>query len=222
MFRLAKLKGEDAEDDPSLLHPLFARLPPLFADTPDQPEYQVSAEKGGSDSYDDPNPYDPIPISHVFSIADELMARFPWDGSVMRGNEVLGPGSTIRTYANEDLVQQGEWSLKAAEAMVDVDVMMPGGTEPDEEEEEAEPLKKVQKIRRRSNKGGLTIAVGIAVVGVSIALYGFKAGGSRAGWVGWWATVIKSWAGKSSWEETVIDWRKVLGNVMKSVREVMY
>lgn len=225
MFRLAKQKGGDAEDDPSLLHPLFARLPPLFADTPHQPSAPVSEERVGSDNFDEPNPYDPIPISRIFNITDELMARFPWDGPIMRGKEVLGPGSAIRTYENELTMGNGEWSLKAAEAMVDVDVMMSGGTEPDEESEEEDeilPSKKVGRPAIRRGKGsGMTLAVGIAVVGIGIALYGFKAGGSGAGWSAWWAMVVRSWAGKHGLEETARSWRKVLGNLGRGVRDVM-
>ena len=222
MFRLAKQMGEDAEDDPSLLHPLFARLPPLFADTPDQPLASEPDENVESGNHDEPNPYTPIPISQIFAITDELMARFPWDGSMMRGEEVFGAGSAIRTYERESLVEQDEWSLAAAEAMVDVDVVMPGGTEPDEEEGEELPPQMTRKVtRRRINRSGVALAAGVALLGIGIAVYGFKANGSRPGWVGWWTTVWKSWAGKNGLEESFGAWRRVLRYVGRSLKEVL-
>jgi hypothetical protein len=103
MLQLAKKLGSEAMDDPSLLHPLFARLPPLFPDTPSEStpvakEINVSAD---AIKEDDANPYEPIPLSRIFELADELMTRFPWDSEDIRGREIMGTGSVVSSYAGK-------------------------------------------------------------------------------------------------------------------------
>lgn len=206
MFELARAMGSEAEDDPSLLHPLFSRLPPLVADTPasDAPTpSKEGADELGARYEDERNPYDPIPISRIFHIADDLLARYPWDGPVIRGREIMGPGSVVNTYVNEHLVPEGRWDLREAECMTDMEVILPGGTMPDQAEEEGPPRKRATRrtrpMRRRQQKQ-VALALGVVVVGVGIAVYGWRAGGSKAGWGGWWAAVVRSWMGRQNWE----------------------
>lgn len=225
MFRLAKELGSEAAEDPSLLHPLFSRLPPLFADTPDQPHTPATTHRP-SRRDEDMNPYEPIPISKVFSIADDFLARYPWDGPVIRGREVFGPASAILTYELEFSIgatpnEESPWTLREAETLASGKVVLPGGCEPDDEE--PEPVRKPVKRRRRIRRfnTGSVLAVGVVMVGIGIAVYGVRAGGAKAGWAGWWGVVIRSWVVKGGWEETVHGWKKVAGHWQKALKEVL-
>ena len=204
MFELARAMGPEAEEDPSLLHPLFSRLPPLVADTPEDAPSATDREPTGGQGgrYDDEqNPYDPIPISRIFHITDDLLARYPWDGPVIRGKDIMGPGSVVNTYENEHLVGEGRWSLIEGEGMTNKEVILPGATIPDEPEEE-EPPKRAAKRRplKRRQQRQVAFALGVVVVGVGIAVYGWRAGGNKAGWAGWWAAIVRSWAGRRAWD----------------------
>jgi len=203
MFKLAKKLGPEAIDDPSLLHPLFSRLPPLFPDTPDNPA--PPATGGGLGNIDianldeDANPYEPIALSQIFAVADNLMLRFPWDGPVIRGREILGNGSVVSTYEQE---AAEDWSLHEAVRRIDNEIVIPGAAAMDEEEEEEEvPLPPRRRrptwtIRMPRNRIGTAVAVSIVFVGIGIAVFGVRAGGSRADWARWWAMVIRGWASK--------------------------
>lgn len=208
MLKLAKELGQEAADDPTLLHPLFSRLPPLRADIPDTPisitPASRSAKKGDEeqeksqqrkhfegepdrDEVDD-NPYDPIPLSEVFALADDLMLRYPWDGPIIRGRDLMGPGSVLCTYDME-----GEMSWDEAEKMVDQDVV----NEVPESEDEAEPdISNIRKGRsgKRVNKLGTAIAVSVLIVGMGLAVYGgrYHVGAWRELWRRWPVGVLFS------------------------------
>jgi len=230
MFGLARTMGPEAEDDPSLLHPLFSRLPPLVADTPGDEDAlgpgsadlgQNAGQQGGT--YDDErNPYDPIPISRIFQITDDLLARHPWDGPIIRGKEIMGPGSVVYTYENEHLVKEDKWDLQVAERMANKEVILPGATMPDEQEEEEPPKRTPRRrpLKRRQQKQ-VAVALGVVVVGVGIALYGWRAGGSKAGWTGWWAAVMRSWVGRRTWERGQGVLGRVEDMLMRRVRGIM-
>lgn len=227
MFRLAKELGSEAADDPSLLHPLFSRLPPLYPDTPDHPGPPPSV-KVETNREDEENPYDPIPLSKIFGIADDLLARYPWDGPVIRGREVLGPASVALTFDREfhlgsvDVAEEA-WTLRHAEKMAEGEMVLPGACEPDEEEEE-EPAPVKKPIRRRKPKRdrrGTVLAIGVVVVGIGIAMYGVRAGGVKADWAGWWAIVLRSWVDKRGWGEYGQNLRTVGGFVRKTLREIV-
>ena len=199
MIELAKKLGAEAMEDPSLLHPLFARLPPLYPDTPDSPMPNPSKEEDshdrGVDVYgdyhdDDTNPYDPIPLSRVFAITDDLLARYPWNGPLIRGEEIMGPHSVMQTYDRET---DPDFSLAQAESLVDDQVILPGATEADEDEEVAPPAIPIRRLRVPRNRLGTVVAVSVMIVGIGIAMYGLKAN-PRTGWRGWWTTVMRSWS----------------------------
>lgn len=179
MMALAKQMGPDAADDPSLLHPLFARLPPLHADTPEETA-SLKRDRHGPRDEQDPNPYEPIPLSQCFALADDLMERFPWDGAIIRGEEIMGQGSVLSTYTTE-----AEAGLEGAKESIDRDVVRDASESEDEEEEPPQR----RKVRRR-NPLGTAVAVGVVLVGIGIAVYGWKAGGRQASWVRWWAAVL--------------------------------
>lgn len=220
MLDLAKDLGEEAREDPTLLHPLFARLPPLYADIPGTDHKPLSLQsqqanpgqshapatgrpRTGWKHENDPevNPYDPIPLSSVFLLADQLMLRHPWDGAEIRGREIMGPGSVLSTYERElhqcrgrgdvDVAGGGRREerikvmLDEAEDLVDVQVTVPGvaDSEDEQEEEEGELSSSISRIRkfkrpriaRPTNKLGTAIAVGVLLVGIGIALHGGRA-----------------------------------------------
>ena len=192
MFTLAKTLGSEAREDPSLLHPLFARLPPLYPDTPDLPDPPTDAVKEKLDPSDDePNPYDPIPLSRIFRMTDDLLARYPLDGPLIRGGEIMGPHSVVCTY---DAEPTESLPLCDAQKLVESEVILPGATEPDEEP--APPP--IKHFRRPRSKIGTVMAVGVVVLGVGIAMYGLRAD-SRSGWRGWWAAVVGSWVRSRRW-----------------------
>lgn len=205
MLRLVSKLGSEARLDPSLLHPLFQRLPPLYADTPDAPKPPSDFKAPEAKIYDEPNPYDPIPLSGIFQLADRLQAKHPWDGHKIRGHEVMGPGSVVRTFAREIEVDPEdekaalkEWSLADAEAAIDQDVVLPGGEELDEEPDLAPErwslLPQRLGLRVGSNRFLSVLAVGMVVVGVSAALFGWE--GRNAQWARWWGSVAGHWAAK--------------------------
>jgi hypothetical protein len=198
MMRLVKEMGQEAMDDPSILHPLFARLPPLVADDPET----TSASLGEKDvktepnnGHDDPNPYDPILLSTIFRITDDLLARYPYDGPLIRGEEILGGASSVNTFSRE---MDEDWTLKLAESQINGEVIKPGADMLDEEEEEEAP-KAIRKPRIRvpRNKIGTVVAISVVLVGMGIAVYGAKSGGPRSNWARWWSVVVRDWMSKS-------------------------
>ena len=198
MIKLAKKLGAEAMEDPSLLHPLFARLPPLYPDTPDSPlpnsntktPHDQGRDLDGEYYDDDTNPYEAIPLSRVFAITDDLLARYPWNGPLIRGDEVMGPHSVMQTYDKE---ADPDCRLGQAERLIDDQVILPGATEPDEDDEEVPPTIPIRRARLPRNKFGTAMAVGVMVVGIGIAMYGLKAN-SKSGWRGWWTVVARSWS----------------------------
>nr|WVH01959.1 ubiquinol-cytochrome C reductase hinge protein [Naematelia aurantialba] len=240
MYELAAKLGEEAQDDPTLLHPLFSRLPPLYPDTPGEPT-DLSIEETADQTSDlvnlddAPNPYKPIPLSQLFEIADRLMLQHPWDGDTIRGRELLGDGCTVCTYAAEDKVHLGgKWSLAEAMAMLDEEVVKPGAMIVDEDEEE-EAVKEDEakgrknrpvrarrwSIRVPRDKKGTVLALGIVVVGVGIAVFAGRAGGRHADWARWWSVVLRSWvstqASTHTLKETVVAYGRVLRHVAQSL-----
>jgi hypothetical protein len=203
MLRLVKDLGQEAMDDPSILHPLFARLPPLLADDPVttsvSPEINVTSVNGVEGEYDEKNPYDPIPLSSIFKITDDLLARYPWDGPIIRGTEILGDASSVTTYLKEN---DDDWDLRLAETLVNGNVIQPGADMMEEEEEEEEAIPTPTRRLGRSlhlprNKVGTMVAVGIVLIGVGVAVYGARSGGPRSDWTRWWSTVVRDWASRS-------------------------
>lgn len=197
MLELVKEMGQEAMDDPSILHPLFARLPPMVADDPDfdsGAKARVLGKVGSNEktSDEDVNPYEPIHLSAIFSVADDLMARFPWDGLTIRGHEVLGSASSVMTYSSED---DPGWSLGRAEQLVQGVVVKPGAGLIDEDEEDdlkPTPIPKRPRLHLRlpKNRAGTLVAVGIVLVGIGIAVYGARSGGPRSNWARWWTIVL--------------------------------
>lgn len=194
MLKLVAGLGAEARLDPSLLHPLFQRLPPLYADTPDAPKPPPGFEPPETNNmHDEPNPYAPIALSGIFQLADRLQAKHPWDGPKVRGREVMGPGSVVQTFARETAAADPdpedekavlkEWSLAEAEAAIDNDVVRPGGDVLDEEPD----LAPERKIRLHVGGGPLfaAFAVGVVALGVGIALFGHHGrmpSGPGGGW----------------------------------------
>ncbi|TXT08726.1 hypothetical protein VHUM_02854 [Vanrija humicola] len=204
MLRLAAALGPEARADPSLLHPLFARLPPLYPDTPDAPAPPPAIDGAGADDDDDnANPSAPIALSTVFLLADKLQAKYPWDGDRIRGLEVMGPGSVVQTYSADADAEKGV-SLADAATHIDKDVIVPGGDTLDDDEPAPEPprrwpvaLPQLPQLRVPPNRIGTAIAFGVVVLGIGTALYGWRAGGPRASWAQWWGLVARSWAIRS-------------------------
>jgi hypothetical protein len=202
MLRLVREMGQEAMDDPSILHPLFARLPPLVADDPATSSQSIEtgekADVGGWD-VDDPNPYEPIALSTIFRIADDLLARYPWDGPLIKGEEILGEASSVMTYPRE---LDSDWNLKLAEQLVNGQVIKPGADMLDEEEEEESIPKKIPRSRRLRirvprNKVSTLLAVGVVLFGVGIAVYGARSGGPRSNWARWWNLVVRDWVSRT-------------------------
>lgn len=204
MLKLVVGLGAEARLDPSLLHPLFQRLPPLYADTPDAPTPPPDFKPPESNIRDEPNPYTPIPLSGIFQLADRLQAKHPWDGPKVRGHEVMGPGSVVRTFAREvqevdpedEKAALKEWTLADAEAAIDQDVVLPGGDELDDEPDEPEyKLFSPHRLGLRASGHMITaLAVGVVVLGVGAALFGWQ--GRNAKWARWWGSVAGQWAAK--------------------------
>ncbi|WVR09158.1 hypothetical protein IAU60_006220 [Kwoniella sp. DSM 27419] len=204
MLGLARQLGDEYQEDPTLLHPLFVRLPPLYDDKPFDPDpsaFHTAAPTATSHVEDDsPNPYKPIKLSELFQLTDSLMEEYPWDGDAIRGREILGEGSAVVSYPAE---KDDEWTPEQALAKIDTDVMRPGaGTAVDDEDEDEElptspvPVRKGPSLRIPRRKLNTLVAVGIVVLGVGIATYGVRAGGRDASWGGWWRAVIRSWMGR--------------------------
>ncbi|BEJ11669.1 hypothetical protein CspHIS471_0201290 [Cutaneotrichosporon sp. HIS471] len=207
MLKLAADLGPEVRLDPSLLHPLFQRLPPLYSDTPDEPKpppgfHDPNAEARGK--FDEPNPYTPIALSGIFQLADKLQAKHPFDGSRVRAHEVLGSGSVVRTYVfeiGEQLDEQAKvdekaalkaWTLADAEACIDKDVVLPGGDQLDDDE----PVPWPDRLGglARSRRIVTTITIGVLLIGVGAALYRST---GRYRFVTWWTTFMRrdiSWA----------------------------
>ncbi|WWC91328.1 uncharacterized protein L201_006271 [Kwoniella dendrophila CBS 6074] len=209
MLEIAHQLGSEYEEDPTLLHPLFVRLPPLYADTPSHPEAPVESSPLPvyTDFQDETaNPYKAIKLSGLFQLTDTLMTQYPWDGDTIRGKEIMGDGSVVNTYEKEEV--EAEWSSEEMLKMVDVEVVKPGsgGISDDEDEEaEAEAEKEMKSIKRQKrklqiriprNKVNTALAIGIMFLGIGMAVYGFKAGGNEASWSRWWGYVIRGWIGK--------------------------
>ncbi|WWC97846.1 hypothetical protein V866_004733 [Kwoniella sp. B9012] len=227
MLQIAHQLGSEYEEDPTLLHPLFVRLPPLYADTPSEPDPPPTLTPSPKTSYDDfeedsANPYRPIKLSELFQLTDKLMDQYPWDGDVIRGTEIMGEGSVVNTYPKEQMEE--EWSEEEMLRMIDVQVVKPGaGDISDDEELDEEPVKQKRRrlpIRKPRNKINTLLAFGVVVLGVGIAVYGFKAGGNEASWSRWWSVVIRGWIGKEGRGlEGVLG--RGIGWVKKAVRDVM-
>ncbi|ODN91450.1 hypothetical protein L198_05966 [Cryptococcus wingfieldii CBS 7118] len=197
---------QEYTDDTSLLHPLFSRLPPLHPDTPTSASPTAPKEskkeklKKTLEWFHDPSlpsPYDPIPLSKVFKLGDELMERLPWDGEAVRGKDVFGPGSVLVSY-KEEQADGGHWSAEECLARIDVDVILPGALDPQEEEDEKPRRGRI--VRQPGFREVLTriqpstlVAFGVLALGVGIAFYGVK--GEGRGWRGWWGL------GRAVWEE---------------------
>ena len=199
MLRLVREMGQEAMDDPTILHPLFARLPPLVADIPDatKPLNEKEEEFEENNLYDDPNPYEPILLSTIFRITDDLLARYPWDGPGIRGQEILGEASSVYTYPRET---EDGWSLHLAESKINGEVIKPGADMLDEEEEEEEPpapIRKRTRIRIPRNQVGTLVAFSVVLVGMGIAIYGARSGGPRSNWARWWSVVVRDWVGRT-------------------------
>jgi hypothetical protein len=198
MLRLVKEMGQEAMDDPSILHPLFARLPPLIADDPATTsaslgEKEMNTKQGNE--YDDPNPYEPILLSTIFRITDDLLARYPYDGPLIRGQEILGEASSVNTFSRE---MDEDWTLRLAESQINGEVIRPGADMLDEEEEEEVP-RPIRKPHTRvpRNKIGTVVAISVVLVGMGIAVYGARSGGPRSNWARWWSVVVRDWMSKS-------------------------
>lgn len=178
MFALAKKLGREYQEDPSLLHPLFVRLPPLYPDTPSSPNPQTSPSISPSElelHNPDINPYSPIRLSDIFQLADRLLEEYPWDGPLIRGREIMGPGSVMVTYDQE--WSEEEWTAEKALKYVDVEVVQPGAAVMDEDELVPSPTP-----RRVTNpalwevlkkvKPSTLVALGVVFLGVGMAVYG--------------------------------------------------
>ena len=234
MLKLAKELGSEVDNDPSLLHPLVSRLPPLYADTPSNPvppssptssSAQIAlpgnANGDADGSFEEPNPFQPIPISRILSLAEGLLARFPFNGDVVRGTQIMGKDSAINTYTSDEQdaradtpdTAQRSVTLQDLEQCVDRDVILPGASEPDDEpsiqKTRPRPSDALARSRRRwlfrrsllsmrSFSAKEALAFGVVVIGVGIAFYSLRgpAGGARAGWAGWWASITRSWVRK--------------------------
>nr|XP_018259057.1 uncharacterized protein I303_08600 [Kwoniella dejecticola CBS 10117]OBR81215.1 hypothetical protein I303_08600 [Kwoniella dejecticola CBS 10117] len=216
MLEIAHQLGSEYEEDPTLLHPLFVRLPPLYPDTPSEPDpppITTLSPPNIEDLQDDSiNPYRPIRLSELFELTDTLMVKHPWDGDVIKGKEIMGEGSVVHTYAQE---ANEDWTSQKMLDMIDVEVVRPGAGQvsEDEEEEEEEIVKEKRRvrIRRPRSKVNIMVAVGVIVLGIGIAKYGFKAGGNEACWGKWWGVVLRGWANKEG----------VVANVTYQVRKVL-
>lgn len=235
MLELATKLGPEPLDDPSLLHPLFARLPPLHPDTPGEPlppspsrRPEVSADLVREE---DENPYRPISLSHIFSLSDELLQRYPWDGDEICGNKVMGEGSVVCSY---ELESEDDWNLQQALSYVDKEVVVPGAglIDDDEPEDEMKPhpipirRRRFARLRLPRDRLGTAVACSVVLVGVGIAVFGLKAGGARSDWARWWALVIRSWSSKGgdvanrlSW--LICGWRDVGGLLLRSLENVL-
>lgn len=226
MYKIAKQLGSEAREDPSLLHPLLSRLPPLYPDTPDASNPPAKTADS-TDNEDDPNPYEPIPLSQLFFLADDLAARFPWDGEVIRGKEIMGEGSVVRTYELEMTAwTRDAFGLDSAIDMLDRDVVMPGAGAADDEEEEETPApirrRPVRRLRLPRNKLGTGMVFSIVLVGITMAVFGFKAGGPGADWSRWWALVLRTWAGKSEKAASLVEgYGRIIGYVGRTLRDLL-
>ncbi|KAK4685286.1 TBC1 domain family member 20, partial [Tremellales sp. Uapishka_1] len=221
MFVLARKLGPEGIDDPSLLHPLFSRLPPLFPDTPMTPKPPKEYQELTAAAADEENPYSPIPLSEVFTLTDKMMRELPWDGEVVRGTDIMGKDSVVSTY-------DGGWdpdlepSLEDVVRHVDGEIVRPGGGMDDDEDEE--PLHVPVKRRRLGtrlprNKLGISIALSIVIVGIGMGVYGLRVRGKEGDWRKWWVMVIGNhWAGK---EEVVDRLRSVVHRMGRVVRQIV-
>lgn len=223
MLRLAKKLGPEYQDDPSLLHPLFARLPPLYPDTPDrlsppQTTYHKQTEWNGFDD-NEMNPYDPLPLSDLFSLTDSLMERYPWDGDWIRGKEIMGEASVVCSYdleigplirASRSPISSAEdhsetqekeietWTLKDAVKLINGEVILPGSSIDDDEEIDTPDIRprRSTTFRLPRNTLGTSVAFAVVFLGIGMAVYSVKSGGLHPTWRAWWRVVISSWAGK--------------------------
>jgi hypothetical protein len=199
MLRLVREMGQEAMDDPSILHPLFARLPPLVADDPDTASASSTGENDVKTEldhgYDDPNPYEPILLSTIFRITDDLLARYPYDAPLVRAEEILGEASSVNTFSRET---DDDWTLKLAESQIIGEVIKPGADMLDEEEEQEvpKPIRK-PRIRIPRNKIGTLVAISVVLLGMGIAVYGARSGGPRSNRGRWWSVVVRDWMSKS-------------------------
>ena len=159
MMQLAK--QSDYHDDPTLLHPFFAKLPPLFPDTPGDAKPPAS-------SPDPDNPYSPLILSEIFQLTDALQVKYPWNGRVIRGREIIGDASVIVTYEQED------WDLDHALHHLTGEIIRPGFHD---DEHRPLPGRRLRVGRR------VVIALGVLLLGVGLARYASRLG-PRATWQG--------------------------------------
>lgn len=207
---------------------------------------------------EDANPFAPLVLSDVFALADGLMAKYPWDGPDVRGREVLGPGSCVRTFEwerrgrpatadaaadapadadgetreRETAEEPGEsdgsedasdgsdgvrtpracrspFTHADAEACIDADVIVPGGDEMDDLEEDAPlppPVKRVPrhflsqlgffpgKFKLSVGNFGAALALGIIVVGLGAVVLGWR---RNTAWAMWWGHIAQGWIRRS-------------------------
>ncbi|KAL7421345.1 GTPase-activating protein gyp8 [Cryptotrichosporon argae] len=206
MIKLVKALGSEAVHDPSLLHPLFARLPPLYPDTPSalSPPH-TTAPMAMCD--DDVNPYAPIRLSEVFALSNRLLAKFPWDGKLVRGREVMGPGSVALTYPDD---------LATAEAWIDRDVVLPGADRLEDDDVPA-ASRRFASLRVPPNKVGTALAVGVLVLGLGLA----AAGAKDDGWRRWWVGVMRGWAGRGKLGDALGEWARMGRYLVQSLRELV-
>lgn len=211
------------------------------------------------------NPFSPLRLSEVFKLADELMEKYPWDGPDVRGMEVLGPGSCVRTFewerkgrpvdpapasvdgadgsdgvdgadvdeksektddtssdsseidsddsdesetsdgAHTPRVRRTPFTHADAERCIDADVIMPGGDELDDLEEDTPPQPPVKRVPRHFLPGklgtrlglgnfGTALALGILVVGIGAVIFGWR---RNTAWALWWGQVAQQWLRRS-------------------------
>lgn len=222
MIRLATALGSEASHDPSLLHPLFARLPPLYPDTPDALMPPSDWKLPDVAPHSEPNPYSPIPLSTVFALADKLMVKYPWDGPQIRADEVLGSGSVVRTYEKE---RNEGWTLQNAEDAIDNEVIRPGGDSIDKEESllpvRWTPMGPFRALSRGFGYDRLGIfAVGIVVIGIGTALFGWQRGRHiDPNWARFWGIVASHWATKS--HHAARSWASVSSYLSRTIRDVL-
>lgn len=240
-----------AELDGPILADLEPRLEAIMTDTLSQLDGElletVEVEFDTPTREEDANPFAPLVLSEVFGLADSLMAKYPLDGPDVRGLEVLGPGSVVRTWewerrgrpADSDSsahdvdgdgeveekekekeetdsdetgseasdgvrtprVQRHPFTHAHAEACIDADVIVPGGDELDDLDEDQPPPPIVRRVPRhflstllpakfRVSNFGTALALGILVVGLGAVMLGWR---RDSAWALWWGHVAQGW-----------------------------
>lgn len=111
----------------------------------------------------------------------------------------MGPGSTVCTYGHElrEDDEKGVWTLADAESAIDMDVVLPGGDDLDDDEtfRQAPWLPGLGLRLFPNNRIGAAFCIGCVILGVGTALFGWR--GKDEGWARWWAIVAHKWLNKS-------------------------